>query len=236
MAFCSNCGKIIPDGTVCDCQNGGNSIPPQFDNNNFSDSSLMGDPSTIQPKKKKPVALIAMCVAVVVVIAIVVVLVKSIFGGNYKQPINDLISGINKCNSKKVISAMIPDDFMDELKDELDDEDMDWDDFIEEIDDELEEEMDDIKDEYGSNAKFSVKFLDKKSATKSKLEDIQDDYDDAFDCEVTKAYKVKLEIRVKGKEDDDKTKGWLYVVKVKGNGWKIYPYDDETGLTDFIDL
>ena len=60
--------------------------------------------------------------------------------------------------------------------------------------------------------------------------------DDNFDAEIKKAYKVKVEIKIKGKEDEDTEKGWLYVVKVKGDGWKVSTFDDESGLTSFADF
>ena len=68
------------------------------------------------------------------------------------------------------------------------------------------------------------------------MKKIEEMYDDFYDVEVKKAYKVKIEMEIKGKDDEDSEKNWLYVVKIKGDGWKISTYGDESGLTDLVDF
>ena len=87
---------------------------------------------------------------------------------------------------------------------------------------------------------MSVDFVSKKKADKDDLEELQELYDDTFDADVKKAYKVKVKLTIKGKEDEDSEKANLYVVKVKGDGWKLAPYDDAksfmflTGVDDLF--
>lgn len=216
MAFCPNCGKALPDGVACDCQN----------NNAFGDSPVS--------KKKGGKKFLAIGgVAVVAVTA--VVLLTSTLGGGYKKPVNDLVDSLNKGDSAKMFSAVIPDSKIKEMKKELKDSKFDWDDLMDEIDDGLENVMEDLEDEYGKNVKFSVKFLDKKKVKGDELEEIEELYDETFDAEISKVYKVKTEITIKGKKDKDSEKSWLYVAKVKGDDWKVTTYNDESGITDMLD-
>ncbi len=211
MAFCSNCGKVIPDGAVCDCQ-------MQADNN----------PSA--PKGSNKRQLIVIGISVIALIVVLCLIISSL-GGGYKEPVNDLVKGFNKNKSSKIFSAVLPDDAVKELKEAAEDDDEDWKDVLEDADDSLEESKEDLEDELGKNVKLSVKFLDKKKVKKSDFEEIEELYDDDFDAEVKKAYKVKIEMKLKGKDDEKKNKGWIYVVKLKGDGWKLASYGDDTGLS-----
>lgn len=170
-----------------------------------------------------------------IVLVVAVVMLFSSLGGGYKKPIKDLVDSLNKGDSAKMFSAVIPDNKIKEMKKELKDSKFDWDDLMDEIDDGLENVMEDLEDEYGKNVKFSVKFLDKKKVKGDDLDEIEEMYDDEFDAEITKAYKVKTEITIKGKKDKDSEKSWLYVAKVKGDDWKVTTYNDESGITDMLD-
>lgn len=214
MAFCSNCGKEIPDGMICDCQMQNMDFVPK--NNNKKQFIVIG--------------------IVIVAFILVICLIVSSFGGGYKQPVNDFIKGFNKSKSEKIFSAVLPDDAVKELKETLKEEDEDWKDFIEEMDDSLEEAREELEDDLGKNVKLSVKFLDKKKVKKSEFEKLEEEYDDDFDAKVKKAYKVKIEMKLKGKDDEKKNKGWIYVVKLKGDDWKLASYGDEAGLSNLANI
>ncbi|MDE5620614.1 MAG: hypothetical protein K2I80_08905 [Ruminococcus sp.] len=217
MAFCSNCGKVIPDGMICDCQmQEQNSNPPAPKGNN----------------KKQLVVIGISAVTLIVVLCLII----SSLGGGYKDPIKDLVKGFNKNDCEKILEATMTKDYLKELKEDIKDEDEKWKDFVDEMNDYLEESKEDLEDDYGKNVKLSVKFLDKKDVKKSDMKKIEERYDDYFDAEVKKAYKVKIEMEIKGKDDEDSEKGWLYVVNIKGDGWKVSTYDDESGLTDLFDF
>ncbi|MDE6502769.1 MAG: hypothetical protein K2L10_11840 [Ruminococcus sp.] len=215
MPFCPKCGKPLPDGALCDCQ----------DTNIFDDNQLP------QKKEKKKFVVIG-SVAVVAVTA--VVLLTSSLGGGYKKPINDLVNSINKGDSAKMFSAVIPKDKIKEMKKELKGSKFDWDDLMDTIDDGLEDSMEDLEYKYGKNVKLSVKFLEKKKVKGDDLEEIEELYEDTFDAEVSKAYKVKVEMTIKGKKEKDTNKSWLYVAKIKGDDWKVTTYKDETNITDML--
>lgn len=170
-------------------------------------------------------------IAVVAVIAGAVIFVSSLSGG-YKKPLNEMIDGMNKCDTEKVISAMIPEDALKKAKkDSL----LNWDKVLEKADDALETSKDLLEKQYGKNVKYSIKFLDKEKIKGDDLDDIEDEYDDKFDAEISKAYKVDAEMKVKGKKDEDSNEVSFYVVKVKGDGWKVSTYSEDLGFDSLID-
>ena len=71
--------------------------------------------------------------------------------------------------------------------------------------------------------KFS--FEDKKELSDKKLESYEDNYDDYYDAdvEISKGYEVDVTLKIKGKDDDDETDMTFTVLKIKGEGWKLYP-------------
>ncbi|MBD5159353.1 MAG: hypothetical protein HDT23_03825 [Ruminococcus sp.] len=205
MSFCPNCGRPVPDGTVCNCQ------------------------ITVPKQKNKFIVPVIAGVAVVAV----AIGVSNVAGAGYKKPVKDFVKAINKCDSKKLLSVVMPESQLKEIKKEVKDSIIDWDALLDKVDEALEEEMEELEDDYGKNVKFSAKIVNKKKVKGDDLEDIQEEYDDSFDAEVKKAYKLKVEVSIKGKKDSDSDKISVYVVKVKGDGWKIYDFDNSTGIFDF---
>lgn len=215
MAFCKNCGRELQDGEVCNCSN------------------TFGEVTTT--KKKITVKFLA-AGGVAIVLVVAVVMLFSSLGGGYKKPVKYLIDSLNKGNAEKMFYAIAPDKKIKEMKKEMKDSKFDWDDLVELMEKGLESGMESLEKQYGKNVKFDVKFLDKKKIKGDDLDEIEEMYDDEFDAEITKAYKVKTEITIKGKKDKDSNTNWLYVVKVKGDDWKVSTYDDESGITDMFDL
>lgn len=215
MAFCPNCGKELADGAVCDCQTNNNSV--EF--------------APAQKKGNKGFLAIG---GIAVVAVIILVLLFSSLSGGYKEPINQLIDGINHSDFDEVFSAVVPDKKLKEVKKELKKQDEDWDDVIDELNDNFDDVIEKLEKGYGKNIKFSVKFVDKKKVDDDEFEDIEEYFNDEFDAEIKKAYKVKTEITIKGKKDKDSTTSWMYVAKVKGDDWKVSTYNDESGITDMF--
>lgn len=206
MSFCPNCGKEIPDGAICDCQNIENPIP-----------------------KGKNKLILPVGVAVV---AVAVIIGVSSAGGGYKKTVKDYIKAVNKCDTKKLLSVTIPENKMKEIKKEAKGSIIDWDALLDKMDDALEGAFKELEDDYGKNVKFSVKISDKEKIKGDDLDELQEEYEDIYDAEVKKAYKLKVEMTIKGKDDKDTKKSSLYVVKVKGDGWKVYDFDSGMDIGD----
>ena len=213
MAFCSKCGKEIPDGAVCDCQSGNSVYPSPVVENTNSKSAV----------NKGFIVIGAGLLAVIVIIALIV----SSLSGGYKKPLKNYIKAINKCDTAKMLSVTVPKSKMKELKKEMKDSIIDYDAFLDKMDDTLEDAMEELEDDYGKNVKLSAKIVDKKKVKGDDLDEINEDYEDEYDAEIKKAYKVKVEMTIKGKDDKDTKNVSIYVVKVKGDDWKLYDYDNE---------
>lgn len=216
MTFCSNCGKPLQDGEVCSCQYGGGIVAQNNKNNVGKGLAVMG-------------------AGLVAGVAVIVLVFSSLFGGGYKKPVKDYVKALNHCDTKKLLSVMLPDDKIKELKKEMKDSIIDWDALLDKIDESLEDNMEELEDDYGKNVKISAEILDKKKIKGDELEEIQEEYEDLYDAEVKKAYKLNVEMTIKGKKDKETNKSSLYVVKVKGDDWKIYDYNlsDSLGLSLF---
>lgn len=222
MTFCPNCGKPLQDGETCNCQNGNNNIYP----------------ATTIPNNKNTISkgFIVMGAGLLAGVVIIVLIFSAIFGGGYKKPVNDYVKAMNNYDTKKMLSVMLPKSKMKEIKKEMKNSIIDWDAFLDKMDEGLEETMEELEDDYGKNVKLSAKIINKKKVKGNDLEEIQEDYDDAYDAKVKKAYKLKVEMTIKGKKDKDTAKVSLYVVKVKGDGWKMYDFDDDLdiGISDIF--
>ncbi|MDE6781510.1 MAG: hypothetical protein K2J40_08635 [Ruminococcus sp.] len=217
MAFCKNCGRELQDGETCNCSETFNKVQ---------------ETEQVTQKKDNKKILVTGGVGVAALAAVIIIF--SSMGGGYKQPVNDLIASFNKCDSEKMMSSILPKKKLKEMKKEMKDESFDWDDLMDKMDEGLEDMIEDLEDDYGKNIKFSVEFLDKKKVKGDDFDEIADEYEDDFDAKISKAYKVKVKMQVKGKKDKETETSWLYVVKVKGDDWKISTYKDESGLTDML--
>ena len=98
------------------------------------------------------------------------------------------------------------------------------DEMIEEYEEEWEDRQDYYEDEFGKNFKVKYKIVDKDELSEKKLEDLADALNENFDIkrkDVKKAYKLDIEMTIKGSEDeDDGELEDVLVVKI-GSGWYI---------------
>ena len=201
MSFCPNCGKEVPDGTVCNCRN------------------------------KKKNKFIATGVAVVAIVAVAVG-VSNIAGAGYKKPVRDYIKAMNKCDTKKLLSVTMPESKLKEIKKNVKDSVIDWDSLLDKMDGVLEEGMEELEDEYGKNVRYSIKITDKEKVKGDDLDELQEEYEDIYDAEIKKAYLLEAEVTIKGKKDEESNDTSFYVVKVKGDDWKMYSFESGMDITD----
>ena len=202
MAFCKFCGKEIPEGSVCDCPGA------QAENTPAENSPAEGAPAA-KPSNTANIIIIA---GLVIVLLVILGIVSAIAGGGYKKPVKNFEKALNKCDGELIAEAMLTDDMIDELDDDID-----------ELDDMLEMLVEFAEDEYGKNVKFSIDINDKEKLDKDELEDIADEYEDQFDekVKISKGYELDVTIKVKGKDGKDEEDSSLYVIKIKGEGWKL---------------
>ncbi len=233
MAFCRYCGKEIAEGSVCTCpdamkeQANTNPAPvnmgEQIQASQPETNVQYGDTAAVSDNKKQARNNLIIAGGAVVVLLLLVIIISSIAGGSgYKAPLDDFVSGFNKCNSKKVLNAVYTEDMLDDMADE---EDVKLKELYDEMDEELEDVYDDMEDEFGKNTKMKIKVEDKKELSDKKIKEYEENYEDYYDAdvEIKKAYELECTISIKGKDDDDEEEIDVVVVKIKGEGWKIYP-------------
>ena len=254
MAFCKYCGNKLEDGELCTCEEAvaearkaaeaasgsaqdaaepavvgvpdsaktGAEAPgypaPASD---MGAAEVKADDSTF----KKGIGLLAAAAAIIILI---IILLASLLGGSYKTPLKKAVKGINKCDTELIMSAVLTDDQIEEIKEEAEDADEDYKDMIKDFDKLLEDATEVLEDEYfGKHMKVSYKITDKEKVSKKKeLREIEDYYEDN-DEEVKKAYKLKIELTVEGKDEEVESKLSVYSVKLKGGDWVLYADEDE---------
>lgn len=204
--FCMQCGAQIDDDNATVCPSCGASQDSAPDSGSVN--PVMAEDSTSGSKKMFPVLIAAAAVALVILILIF----KALFGGSYKDPIDNLCKAMETGKGKYLYKSMP--EFM--IEDEYDD--MKKSEIIDELDKSGEDLLDDLEDEYGDDIKVSYKIKDKEKIDKDDLKDMEDDIEDYYDAKVKvqKGYEVTLRLKIKGDDDDDSEKMTFNVYKIDG--------------------
>ncbi|MCM1228062.1 MAG: zinc ribbon domain-containing protein [Clostridium sp.] len=204
--YCMQCGAQIDDDNAAVCPSCGanqDSAPTA----NGVDPVIVENP-TDGSKKMFPVLIAAAAVVLVVFILIL----KALFGGSYKDPIDNFCKAMETGKGKYLYKSMP--EFM--IEDEYDD--MKKSEIIDELDEVGEDLLDSLEDEYGDDIKVSYKIKSKEKIDKDDLKDMEDDIEDYYDAKVNvqKGYEVKLRLKIKGDDDDDSEKVTFNVYKIDG--------------------
>lgn len=230
MAFCKYCGKEIPDGSVCSCDEAQAAVAAEeknVSNTPVPDSNITSSDEVVTGTNidKNSIIMIAGAAAAVIV---VILLCVFLFGGGYKKPLKNVVKGFNKEDPERIVSAI----FTEDMIEDSDEWDGDYDDCIDAFEDAYDEVVDEFEDEYGKNVKIKYEIDNKKAIKEKKLSDYEDLYDDDLDMkvEIKKGYKLELTVSIEGDKDDEEfDEIELVVVKIKGEGWVICPFDGGFG-------
>ncbi|MDO4864902.1 MAG: hypothetical protein Q4A05_12110, partial [Ruminococcus sp.] len=184
MAFCKYCGKELDKDGNCTCEASmGKSVPTR--------EHIKADKSPEGGAKK---VLIIICV--VLVLALIGAVAFFIYSGvnAYKRPIKDMVKGVNKGDTERIISAMYTDDEESELKVRAKDKGLDWESYIKDND----KTIDSIRK--SKNIKgIKADIVAKEKLDGSNLTQVEDYYKSSFGEEVKKAYRVEVKFTVKYK-------------------------------------
>ncbi|MCI7805359.1 MAG: zinc ribbon domain-containing protein [Oscillospiraceae bacterium] len=200
--FCMQCGTEIDDNAeICSSCGAAQTSTPD------------GTAESTNESKKSNAPLIA---AAAVIIVILLLIMKALFGGSYKEPIDNMCKAIETGKGKYLYKCM-PEFVLDEQY-----EDMKKSEIIDELDDEAEDMLEDMEDELGDDIKVSYKIKDKEKIDKDDLEDLEEMLEDAYDgkIKVRKGYEVDVKIKAKGDDDSDSQTMTLNVYKINGD-WCI---------------
>ena len=215
MAFCKYCGKELDKDGNCTCEASmGKSAP--------SREHIKADKS---PEGKSKAVLITVCICFV--LALIAALVLLIMGwvNAYKKPIKEMVKGVNKGDTERIISAMYTEDEIGELKVRVKDKGFDWDSYIKDND----KSIDTIRKSKNIK-KISVDIVAKEKLDGSNLEKVEEYYKNSFGEEVRKAYRVEVNFTAKYKDGGGEMNndGWITVAKIKDGGWVYCPEGSDT--------
>lgn len=171
---------------------------------------------------RKGISLICFLIAVLILL---IALLISALGGSCRKAVNDLVKGVNTCNSELVLRSVYPADYLKALKDDVSDEDDDWNYITDDLDEMIESVQELAEDEYfGRNPKLSIKILERDSVSSRTRRNIEEYFDDK-DAEVSKVYKLRTQIKIQGKDASESAKVNLYAVKIRNSRWIVYADD-----------
>ena len=222
MAFCKHCGTQYPDGGSCTnpaCPGAQQAAAP-------AGNAFDGGFNEAMDKVKKNSGLIIGAIAAFVVLIIAIVFIANHTGA--KGAANKYAKNVLKKNGFKNVSKVtMLDDAYKEYKGE------------DEFDDAKDAHKDGIETLKDNDCKFKIKSvkkagkLNKKELkwAKNHFKDQAEKYDVDDDIEIKKGYEYK--VKVKSKVDGDKSTSTfkIWVVKVKGDGWKVI---DREGLAKAV--
>lgn len=207
MAFCKFCGKEIPDGAQCDCEEAKTAASNPSSSVTSASSEEVGNKSSNN-------ASLVMIAGLIIVLIIIVSLISSIAGGGYKKPVNLFEKAFNKADAESFAECMYTDEFLDKLDDS----------HIDELSKTLDWAHEMCEEEFGKKVKISIDIEDKEKLSKSEIKELEKDYKSIDKkVKITKAYELDCTMKIKGKKDKDEQEVTLTVVKIKGEGWKLNP-------------
>lgn len=162
---------------------------------------------------------------IVVVLLLVGAIALGIYKGlnAYNKPIKEMIKGINKGDTQRMVSAMYTDDEISELKVRAKDKGLDWESYLSDNDKTI-----DTLRKSKNIKKIKVDIVAKEKLDGSNLTQIEDYYKNSFSEEVKKAYRVEVKFTVKYKDGEQTDDGWLTVAKIKDSGWVYCPEGSDT--------
>lgn len=210
-------------------QSAGQAVKNTFEGVTFDsvkDSMSMENIKNLGKTKNKN-TIIGLAAAAVVII-LVIVIVCSLFTPAYEKPVATYFKAIEKGDGELFAKAM-PDYINDANEDYIEEYAEKYDTVEEYYEDEtLEWVIDGLEDEYGDNLKISYKVVKKKALKKKELKDAEETIEDRYDEEVdiSKGYKLKVKMKIKGSEDKDDDNTWMYVYKIDGK-WCMANYGSE---------
>ena len=238
--FCTTCGAQLDDNaTFCtSCgtpqqeqpkqpetapsagdavKNTFNDIKDKVNVNAVKDSLSMENIKNLKTNPNKT-TLIALAVIAIVVILVVIIVLTLVVGGRYKKPITNMFNGMEKADAAKYLKS-VPQAQLDYLEETVVDESESYDSVEEYYQEIVDSTLEAMEDEYGSDIKLSYDVERKSELSDRQLRNIRDNIENYYDAnvEVTKGFNVRVEVTIKGDDDEETEFANLIVAKVDGD-------------------
>ena len=218
MAFCKYCGKELDKDGNCTCETAIRTAVPDREHIKADKAPDGG--------AKKVLAIIGIIAILAVIGALALFIICSV--NAYKKPVKEVVKGVNRGDTERIVSAMYTEYGQSELRVIEKEKNYDWETFISEND----KSIDKIRKSKNIK-KIKVDIVAKEKLDGSNLSQIEDYYKNTFDEEVKKAYRVEVKFTVKYKDGEQVDDGWLTVAKIKGDKW-IYCREGSDSF-DYLD-
>jgi hypothetical protein len=229
MHYCKFCGTKLEDGKFCVCPEAAAErqtkayVPPKTAPAEIPEGApitpeMLGIDSEKYMRKS---VLLPFLGGVVVVGSLICFGIFS--STRYQRPIELLLKGIRSTRSELVLEAMFPGSFMDTLTDSLDENEEDINDVTDDLNDLIDDLYDMCDDDFfGGNMKITADYLSKSDPSDRMREEIERYYSENFGAKVSKTYKVKVMLTIKGDDNTLDSRLNVYSVKLKGDRWVLY--------------
>lgn len=216
MARCKLCGKKLKKGEECGCQNTAVT----------AEEKEAAVPTPVKKKSKVLRWIIAISIIIAVIAAAVTILISA---NAYKDPVEDTVKGINRGDYERILNAMYTEEYVGDIQKNAEMSGLSWEDYLKKNDKAVEAAIDGL-----GIRKVKAEIIAKEKMSGSNFERIENYYEDRYNADVRKAYRVEVEFTIKEKGQKLPQKGWLCVVKVKDEGWKLCAQKSDSRF-DFID-
>ena len=143
--------------------------------------------------------------------------------------IKTLAKGIKKADSARIIESMYTETTVAEITLKAKENGLTWNDYLKQKDKAIESAIDGM-----GIKRLKVDILAKEKLSGSNFDTIEKYYNDTYGMKAKKAYRVEVEFTYKKNGEKETSKGWLCVVKLKGEGWKFCPQHSPDSF-DFVD-
>lgn len=222
MAFCKFCGKELGEDGKCTCA--------EFQDFEKNSDVLSG---TVEKTQNKPIKrggilkYIGIGADIILVFVIVINIISSV--NAYKKPIENLAKGIHKADTELLIESMYTEATAAEIRVKAKDNGLTWKDYLKQNDKAVQSALDGL-----GIKRVKADVLAKERLSGSNFDNVERYYEEKYNIDVKKAYRVEVEFTVKVNGEKETRTGWLCVAKLKGEGWKYCP-SCSSDTFDFIE-
>lgn len=229
MAYCKYCGEKLDKHGKCVCR-GFKENEDKVEKENENEEAIKGTVEmTPEVKKKTSVFKYIGIAAIVVVVFVVVISVISALNA-YKSPVETLAKGISKADTELIMESIHTEDSAAAIRVQAKDNGLSWKDYLRQNDKAIKSALEGM-----GIKKVKAEVVAKEKLSGSNFDDVERYYEEKFEADVKKAYRVEVEFTLKVNGEKKTESGWLCVVKLKNEGWK-YCKQYSPDSFDFIDV
>ncbi len=222
MAYCKFCGKELGEDNKCTCA--------EFQDNEKNAEMFVKSLETDEDKPIKRGGTLKYIIALfcfALIIALIIIIAAAT--NSYKSPIKDITRGIHKGDSQLIIESLYTETAIAELSLKAKENQLTWEEYIRTNDKAIESAIDGL-----GIKRLKVEILAKEKLSGSNFDKIERYYKNTYNADAKKAYRVEVEFTYKENGIKSSAKGWLCVVKLKGESWKFCPQYSQDNF-NFID-